>query len=243
MEMTALEQHLVSVYDTSGVLVLAVLVALVVGVGHSLAPGHGKAITAAYLVAERARVRDAVLLGSVVAAMHTVSVTMLALVWVAMAVTASFATDVVTGWLQVVAAAAVVGIGLVLVRRRWRHGSSHHHHHLADVPTTSRGMAVALGASGGLLPAPAAFLVLVSGLLSGRVVYAFVLVGAFALGMALTLSAVGIATLRGRDLLHRHQRPGGVLTGVLHRLPALGAVGVLAGGLVYLGVSIRALAL
>lgn len=252
--MTAIEEHLITLYDTPGVLIAAVLLAFGVGVAHSLAPGHGKAISAAYLVAEGARPRDAVLLGGVVAGMHTLSVTVLAVAWAAIGATSGFATEVVTGWLQVGAAAVVVVIGVVLVRRRWRRGGSHHHghhgghdhhhhHHGPEAaPTTSRGMIVALGASGGLLPSPAAFLVLVSGLLSGRTVYALGLVAAFAAGMAATLSAIGLATLRGRDLLARVPHGGGGrLAAFRARLPALSAAAVLVGGLVYLGASIHAL--
>ena len=48
------------------------------GALHALEPGHGKTVVAAYLVGERGRVRDAVLLGIVVTLTHTSSVIILA---------------------------------------------------------------------------------------------------------------------------------------------------------------------
>ncbi len=56
------------------IVAVAVAIALGVGAAHALAPGHGKAITAAYLVGTRGRARDALVLGTTVALMHTASV-------------------------------------------------------------------------------------------------------------------------------------------------------------------------
>jgi nickel/cobalt transporter (NicO) family protein len=266
------ELQLLALFDAPGAAFVAVLLAAAAGAFHAVAPGHGKAITAAYLVSGEARRRDAALLGGAVAVMHTASVAVLAIVWVTVSATSTFSTDHVTAWLQVAAAGMVVAVGLALVHRRWQggthehthghggtlghaHGHVHGHSHgQASAHTHGRGVAtvsapperldrrllVALAVSGGLLPSPSAFLVLITGLLSGRAVFAVVLGSAFALGMAATLTLVGIATLSGRDLLARSGSGGRVA--VLHRwIPTLGAAGVLVGGVLYLGVAVRAL--
>jgi nickel/cobalt transporter (NicO) family protein len=243
-EMGIVEARLVSLFDSPEVLVVGLLLALGVGALHAVAPGHGKTIAAAYLVAERARSTDAVLLGVVVAAMHTLSVVVLAGAWTALSAASGLATGRLTAWLQVAAAAVVIGVGAAMVTRRVRAGGQHHHHHHhhppAEVPPTRRGLLLALGAAGGLLPSPSAFLVLVSGIVSGRLGYALALVGAFAVGMALTLAAVGLATVRGSALLARSG--GGVLAAVHGRLPGVAAYGVLGGGVVYLGLALSAVA-
>jgi hypothetical protein len=77
-----LERRFVAAIDsTPGVAagLLALLVAFAVGALHALAPGHGKAVAAGYLIGERARVRHAAVLGSTVALMHTGSVLALGL--------------------------------------------------------------------------------------------------------------------------------------------------------------------
>jgi nickel/cobalt exporter len=334
MDLAAIEDHLIRLFDSPGFLGTALVVAFVVGAFHAVAPGHGKSITAAYLVAGEARRRDALVLGSTVAAMHTISVAVLAVSWVALSAASTFATDVVTAWMQVAAAVVVVGVGLVLVwQRATGRGHHHHHHHdhhhgahdhhhgahdhhhgahdeqhgahdhrrgapepvsgpaghgpvgvavavepvavedpaapsdltepvhvgAASAPSgraepeaasaprdatepprgASRRMILALATAGGLLPSPSAFLVLVSGMLTGRVVYAVVLVLMFALGMAVTLSAVGLATIRGREYLARRRADNGALLALHRAVPVVGAVGVLVGGLVYLGLSLR----
>ncbi|MFF6980902.1 hypothetical protein ACFZAV_25090 [Streptomyces sp. NPDC008343] len=69
-----------------------------------------------------------------------------------------------------------------MARRRERTGRRSRHGHSYTIPTpqallTCRGILL-LGTSGGLLPSPSAFLVLLSGLLSGRIGTAIAMVAA-----------------------------------------------------------------
>nr|WP_196790759.1 hypothetical protein [Motilibacter aurantiacus] len=303
--MTALDDRLVRLFDNPGTPWLVLAVALGVGALHAVAPGHGKSITAAYLVGSAGRYRHAAALGAIVAAMHTSSVLVLAIGWVALSEGTAVGTLALTEWLQVVAGAVFVVVGAALVWHRFRgsrghghshthepHGRSHDHAHqppghgnephphahphephgatatavavatqteqhshghthadphshshggrrhshapAPDVVPWSRKGLVALGLSGGLLPSPSAFMVLVSGILANRVPYAMLLIAAFAVGMALTLTAVGAASIRGTALLNEAGRSSGLAAALAVRLPSLAAVGVLLGGCVYL---------
>ncbi|MFE4619232.1 hypothetical protein ACFRJ7_24330 [Streptomyces sp. NPDC056747] len=244
---------LTSLLDHGAALPVALLVAAAVGALHACAPGHGKSLAAGYLVGGRGRPRDAVWLGGIVAVMHTFSVTALAVGWW---LAANSTPDIaaLTGWLQLIAALVVAGVGVGLLRRHLRHRKHHHHHHvhehqhqhedghshehghshhIPDAPTllTWRGLLL-LGTSGGLLPSPSAFLVLLTGLLTGKLALALAMVAAFGLGMALTLTGVGFVVLRGRDvLLDRVARSPALRTWTL-RVPLLAASAVVAGGTV-----------
>ncbi|MGY5124223.1 hypothetical protein [Streptomyces nigrescens] len=229
------------------VLPLALLIAAAVGAFHACAPGHGKTLAAGFLLGGRGRARDAVWLGVIVAVMHTASVAALALAW--WFATAN-APDIaaVTGWLQLIAALVVVCVGVGLLRRHLgsrdhghHHGHGHDHSHRHGhshspphpLPGTSlltwRGIAL-LGTSGGLLPSPSAFLVLLSGLLTGRVGAAMLMVAAFGLGMALTLTGVGLAALRARDALLTRAINSPKLHGWTLRAPVIAASTVVLGG-------------
>jgi nickel/cobalt transporter (NicO) family protein len=122
-----------------------------------------------------------------------------------------------------------------IVGRAHRHEHAvvtHHHPELPEgVAPLSRAGVLALAGSGGLLPSPAAFLVLVSALAAGRAGYGVALVGAFSVGLAATLTAVGLAVLWGRDALVRTagRRPG--LGRLARILPGVAAAVVLVGGL------------
>jgi nickel/cobalt exporter len=221
------ESRFVATIDRSvglGGLLLGLLIAFGVGAVHGLAPGHGKAIAAAYLVGDRGRPRDAVLLGTVVAAMHTWSV--LALGYALYSATQRPATAALSAWLQLVTAVVLVALGTWLLVRRLRerrHHAHSHTHHNADQPhpLSWKGI-VALGAAGGLLPSPSALLVLFTALAVGRIAYGLALIAVFSIGLAVTLSVVGLAVLRGRDLLRERVRTGR-LAAVLATLPLLGA--------------------
>ncbi|MFD0149378.1 hypothetical protein ACWGQ4_22510 [Streptomyces sp. NPDC055721] len=238
---------LTSLLDHGAALPVALLVAAAVGALHACAPGHGKSLAAGYLVGGRGRPRDAVWLGGIVAVMHTFSVTALAVGWW---LAANSTPDIaaLTGWLQLIAALVVAGVGLLrrhLSHRKHHdhehghhhdHGHSHEHghsHHIPDAPSllTWRGLLL-LGTSGGLLPSPSAFLVLLTGLLTGKIALALAMVAAFGLGMALTLTGVGLVVLRGRDaLLERVAHSPALRTWTL-RVPLLAASAVVAGGTV-----------
>jgi len=114
------------------VLAASLLLALLFGALHALGPGHGKTITAAYLVGAGARRRQALLIGVAVSIMHTVSV--LALGLVALVLARSFPADRVYPWLTLVTGLVALGLGtgLAIVRLQARrngldpwHGHAH----------------------------------------------------------------------------------------------------------------------
>ncbi len=108
------------------------------------------------------------------------------------------------------------------------HGG-HGHSHALPVgvnPLSRRGL-VALGASGGLFPSPSAVLVIVAAVGLGRAGLGLGLLAAFSLGLATTLSAVGLGLVYGRTFLERR---GGAAR--LAFLPVLGAAALVALGAV-----------
>jgi nickel/cobalt transporter (NicO) family protein len=244
---------------------LGLLVAVGVGAVHALGPGHGKALIGAYLAGTRGRAADAVALGVLVAAMHTASVLAFGFalhstqrlptegtLGSALPVATGLAIAAVGGAMlrrglrqrrqatarrpPVLAAVAAGGIDGHIPHHAAHAGADHHHHELpAGVAPLSRAGVLALAGSGGLLPSPAAFLVLVAALAAGRAGYGVALVGAFSVGLALTLTAVGLAVLWGRDALVRNagRRPAfGWLT---RRLPIVAAAAVTLGGILLAG--------
>ena len=141
-------------------------------------------------------------------------------------------------WLHLVTGLVVTGVGMWLLWRRLADrrrdaGHAHPHHHASEKHPLSWQGLVALGAAGGLLPSPSALLVLFTALAVGRLAYGLALIGVFSLGLAATVSVVGLAVLRGRDLLAA--RAGGVgdrWHRLLHAAPVLGAAAVLVLGVV-----------
>jgi nickel/cobalt exporter len=240
---------------SSGFAVLAILLAVVLGGAHALAPGHGKTVMAAYLVGLRGTLRQAVTIGVTVTVTHTAGVLLLGLV---LSTTRAVASERVYPWLGLASGLllAAVGVGLLARSRAGHlhgpghdHPHDHHHDHPHDhghgpshrrdpgPPLGRRGLVV-MGLAGGLVPSPSAVVVLLGGIALGRAWLGVTLVLAYGLGMAATLTGVGLLLARLRSRMDRRLRlPGGSLAARLgRRLPAVTASVIV---LVGLGLAIQ----
>lgn len=219
-------------------LAVAMLLAILLGGAHAVAPGHGKTVIAAYLVGERGGVRHAVVLGAAVAISHTAGVAALGLVLTA---SRAFAPERLYPWLTLASGALFALMGLGLLRRSLRerahthaHAHGHHHHHdHHDHGETDDGALgvrrlVALGLAGGIVPTPTALVVLLGGIALGRWWLGLVLVALFGLGMALVLTAAGVVLARLRERLERWSRLARWSSGAV---PLTTAAAVVVGGL------------
>ncbi|WP_203688958.1 nickel/cobalt transporter [Catellatospora coxensis] len=199
---------------TPGFAALAMLVALALGAGHALAPGHGKLLMATYLVNERGALRQAVSVAGTVALTHTAGVLVLGVV---LAAGLHFVPHRVYTLLTVLSGALVVTVGLSLLRRAWRDrdrpgAPAHGHAHDGHAGCAGHGERlggrgiVAMGLAGGLMPSPSAVVVLLGAVALGRAWYGVLLVAAYGGGMALSLLGVGLLLTRMRDRLERAPR-------------------------------------
>jgi ABC-type nickel/cobalt efflux system permease component RcnA len=87
--------------------------------------------------------------------------------------------------------------------KKAHHHHEHHdhdHHHTHDVSWRSL---IAMGASAGLIPCPSALVVLLGALSQHQVGLGLVLITAFSLGLASTITALGMAVVYARTLLQR----------------------------------------
>ncbi|XGW00312.1 MAG: sulfite exporter TauE/SafE family protein [Leptolyngbya sp. BL-A-14] len=86
------------------------------------------------------------------------------------------------------------------------HGDGHVHSHVTPgsdgAPVTWRSL-LALGISGGMVPCPSALVMLLSAIALGRVGFGLVMVLVFSLGLAGTLTALGLMLVSARHLFER----------------------------------------
>lgn len=247
---------------------LAVLLAMLLGAGHAVLPGHGKTVMAAYLAGRRGTRADALIVGATVTLTHTAGVLVLGLV---LTLGSAVAGEVVLQRLGLLSGLLIAGIGVSLVRDAIRarrghadhvleessvpavvgaasvasageprrpvvvhdqlrqrphghehghahghaHGHSHGHSHAHDVdPRFSRRGLVGMAMAGGLVPSPSALVVLLGSIALGRTLFGVALVLAYGVGMAGTLTVVGLLLVRLRDRLD------GVRAGRMGRLAA-----------------------
>ena len=146
-------------------------------------------------------------------------------------------------WLNLAAGVMVVAIGLSVLRSRLRHRVAHrrghdHHHshdhghahgHEHEVPDSlSMRSLLAVGVSGGLLPCPSALVVLLAAISLHRVAFGLVLIVAFSLGLALTITGIGLFAVYAKRAFGRLSLD----RGLVRFLPAVSALVILVAGAV-----------
>lgn len=105
--------------------------AIVLGALHGLEPGHSKTMMAAFIIAIRGTVLQAVLLGLAATVSHT------AIVWgIALAglyIGGHWTSEAVEPYLQLVSAVLIVAVAAWMIWRTYaEQGHAHHHHHDED---------------------------------------------------------------------------------------------------------------
>src|SRR5215470_10148315 len=108
--------------------------AILLGALHGLEPGHSKTMMAAFIVAIRGTVSQAVLLGLAATISHTIVVWGIALGGMYLWRNAN--TESFEPYFQIVSAVVIICIALWMLQRTWRERSraksnshDHHHHH------------------------------------------------------------------------------------------------------------------
>jgi nickel/cobalt transporter (NicO) family protein len=212
-----------------GVLVFFLLAAFGWGAVHALSPGHGKTMVAAYLVGTRGTARHAVALGATVTITHTIGVFTLGVV--TLLLSALILPEQLYPWLNLASGVMVVAIGLTVFRKRvQRHHHHHHHghdhdHHHDDL--TTKGI-VAMGASAGLIPCPSALVVLLGAIAQHQVALGLLMIVVFSLGLAGTLTVLGLTVVYAQKLTARINFSSRLATA----LPAISALVIVSAGLV-----------
>lgn len=198
--------------------------AVLLGALHAMEPGHSKSLMAGFLVAVRGNAAQAVLLGVSAATGHTLVVW--ALVIAALWLGNDLIEKQAYPWLVLLSGLMILVIAARLIWTMMRHDHHAHHHdhghhhdgahahhhddcdgHHHETPEQLaarygdrqiRNWEVAwFGFTGGLLPCPSAIAVLLVALKLNAVALGVVMVGAFSLGLAVTLVSVGLVAVWG----------------------------------------------
>ena len=206
----------------------AALIAIGLGGLHALEPGHGKTIVAAYLVGSRGTAHHALVLGMIVTVSHTAGV--FALGAITLYASRYIVPEQLYPWLGAFSGTTIAALGCYMLLRRLTGtatdhshapGSSHSHWFSfkrndqndiasdtvapqpAPTATVSLVQLCALGITGGIIPCPAALVVLLSAVALHRIGLGFFLIVAFSLGLAAVLIAFGMVMVYARRFMAR----------------------------------------
>ncbi len=213
---------------SAGVILIALAIAVGLGALHALEPGHGKTLVAAYLVGSRGTIRHAVLLGLIVTVAHTAGVYLLG--GITLYASKYIVPERLYPWVGAISGVMIATLGLILLVRRYQgrdalsghrhhddatvghhhdghhhhhHHESHEHHHDNANQAVSFKQLLALGVSGGIVPCPAALVVLLSAVAMQRIGFGLLLIVAFSGGLAAVLIGVGMLMVLARQFMAR----------------------------------------
>lgn len=198
------------------------------GAMHALTPGHGKTIMGAYLIGSRGRIIDAIILGLIVTITHTSGVLLLGVL--STVASHYFMPERIQVYTSLIAGFIILAFGIWLCYKRLgtllhghdhSHGHSHspyhshhndknaphshepphNHHHHENSRRPTLGVLAGLGISGGIVPCPEAFAILLAAISKGMIAGGIVLVLTFSLGLAVVLIGIGIGIIKSGDFL------------------------------------------
>ena len=191
--------------------------------------GHSRALIAGYFLDVRRPVSHAFWMALTLTVTHTFM--LVALASVAWFGRTQAPTEVVEHYLEVAAAALMIGLGLWMLRRNWGapgdeccHLDAHHHHHHEDeTRAKSLGQVWVLGVSGSLVPCANGWAVLLQMAAQRDFWAAGGVLMAFSCGLGLAVLGLSLAARRAAGHL--------AARGWTRRLPLVSAILVLIMGL------------
>ncbi|UCE06457.1 MAG: sulfite exporter TauE/SafE family protein [bacterium] len=236
------------------IILLVLAVAFILGAIHSLGPGHGKSLMAAYLIGSTGRIRDAVILALTITVSHVFSVIIVGIL--ALWLMDFFFPEKISKWLGLFSGAAIFAIGIWLLITRYKvfrnkamgnnflsknvHEHNHsspekshshsrtgtHDHYYHYNPNFSIWSNIALGISGGIVPCPKAIVILLLAISLHKITLGISIIVVFSLGISLVLVSLGIILVKAGHLLK-----GRFVDKRLQFIPIIGALVVIGLGI------------
>lgn len=182
------------------------LIGFLYGVFHALGPGHGKSVIVGYFLGREAHPLRGIAMASWISLSHVIgAIVIVAVVHFILTHSLVSPVDEVDG-LRVFSYGAILLIGLGMIWSAMRgggrahahaHAHGHDHHHderCAHVPGARKEQGL-LGFAAGFIPCSGAILILVFALTNGIVLSGIAMTLAIAVGMAITLSVMGVGSI------------------------------------------------
>ena len=168
-------------------------IAFLYGVLHAAGPGHGKLVVSSFFLAREARIMGGIIAGTAISFLQ--AFTSIVLVALLAVVLGGPGLDVLgrSVWVEAFSYGLIVLIGFAIAVSAVRG----HHHHEDDQRRTGVGLVVAAG----LTPCASALIIMLFALTHGVLVVGIIATLIMAVGMAITVSLVGMATILGRRTL------------------------------------------
>ncbi|MGB3477682.1 MAG: hypothetical protein WBB67_00810 [bacterium] len=179
-------------------MLIILFVTFIYGMVHALGPGHGKTVTFSYFLSERAEVKKGIMVGTLIGFLHAGSALILVLI-LYFIIQQSFLRPLedLSRIIKLISYALITAIGLSLLLKAtialWRKeknaGKSTY-----ENPVTTKGI-IPFAIAVGIIPCTGATIVLLFSISMGILGIGIISTLCMALGMATTISLVGVSTI------------------------------------------------
>ncbi len=201
------ELKVVTTTRSPAALATLALVAFGYGVLHASGPGHGKMVVSSFFLARRAKLTTGILVGGLVALLQVISAIAAVLLLALALEHAGFNVTREAARLESVSYGLVVLIGLLMTFGAITGRGAHRHPHERDFDGVGRPGAEprvarwSLVVATGLTPCASAIVLLLFAVANGVLLIGVISSLVMALGMGITMAAVGIVTIASRRTL------------------------------------------
>ncbi len=211
------------------------LISFLYGIVHSLGPGHNKVLVFSYFIGEKSNVKQGLILGNLIAFIHALSGLAVSFIFIYIinkSVNLHYGDSNIDLYIQKISFALISLIGVIIlvshIRNYLRKSTKE------ELVLGNRGLfatALALG----IIPCPGT-MILVSFLsIAGLTYFAPIAALFMALGMAFTISLIGIITILSRNVILRiFSNNSSLLNKVQFIIAILGSILIIAFGMLFL---------
>lgn len=165
-------------------------IAFVYGVIHAVGPGHGKALVGLYFLREGGSYRQALKMGYIIATVHALSALTLTMV-IYYLINALFSRSFreFSGYSMIASGVLIIVMGCYLVYESWKERNE------KEQAKLSERSSYAVAFSAGIVPCPGVMTITLFALSMGHVAVGVVSALVMSIGMGLTISLAGIASV------------------------------------------------
>ena len=207
----SLSQSLRKLKDDFDYKVLLILlgISFLYGVVHALGPGHGKMLVSAYFIQEKGSVFSSLKIGSIISITHSGSAAILGLIVGIFFRSAKIYKDDIQVYIAILSGSLIAILGLVylgitLFKKESAHEALHGKNEIL------------LGIFSGIVPCPVSLTIILFSIYLDLIWLGFLCVIALSMGMAVTISLIGILIIKTRaitDLMTKKRSKLGLVLG------------------------------
>jgi nickel/cobalt exporter len=220
-----------------------IFITFIYGVVHALGPGHGKILTSSYFLSEEANIKKGIAVGCIIGFLHALSALTVVLILYFTIKKAHFHNiESMSRTIKIISYSLIAGIGLFLLIKNIY--EIKRDKNIKDKKTqvlNSTKSLIPFSFAVGLIPCTGATIVLLFSLSLGVLKIGIISTIFMALGMATTISSVGILTILTKDSLKRILSKRSKLSFTLQRFFSFGGAFLIfaLGAILLLGVYVK----